>query len=310
MTDTEDQELRILEELQLQLNVRSGEYCAARTGVTLVLYYGRSTRNLAGAVGRLVDLYLAAIPEGAMRSTLSATGIWRGYTKQGLSTQLRRLTAQDVEYTSIHLSSGEPAHMGDYGFHFFGSDLSNFELWPRETCSCILEFPLSVLRPGRREHFEDFVAEAAAVEPFESGYAGYAFKHLSETWGDQAMPWIAQKAPRFLGLDISYDSFAEVARRRVVNVSWITLLGQPLVDDLGGEAQIRSQLSSEVRLRSIASGLAIVAGEVPPIGDVNRGPHDLQWLKEVAALTRPVRASMEIDFGSETFRRTWLSRLD
>ena len=100
------------------------------------------------------------------------------------------------------------------------------------------------------------------------------------------------------------------ARRRVVNVSWITLLGDPLVKLLGGEDQIRARLSPAIRLRALASGLAIVAGEVPPIGDVNRGLHDIRWLKEVAALTKPERITMEMGFGSETFRRTWLHHLD
>jgi hypothetical protein len=310
MSELENPDLLTLEQLLLQLKMRSGEYCGARTGVTLVLYYGKSMGELAPTVSRLVELYFSAIPPGAIRSMQGSTGVWREFAKQNLNTRVRKLAAQGMDYDSIHLSSGEPGNVGDYGFHFFGTDLSHFDFSPREACSCVLEFPLVALSAEQRGRFEDFVATAGEVEPLESGYAGYAFKHLARTWREQAMPWISQRAPRFLGVDISNDSFTRVARRRVVNVSWITLLGRPLVDELGGEAQIRSQLSPEIRLRQLASGLAIVAGEVPPIGDVNRGLHDLQWLKEVAALTRPVRASLQIGFGSETFRRTWPNRLD
>ncbi|WP_457331031.1 type VI immunity family protein [Rhizobacter sp. P5_C2] len=252
-----------LDALRLQLKMRSGEYCVARTGVTLVLYYGKSMRDMVAPLTRLLDAY-----------------------------------------------SGEPSHVGEYGFHFFGTDLSSFDVSPREACSCMFEFPLSMLNVEHRERFESFVAEICDAESFESGYAGYAFEHLTRSWRDQALAWIAQKAPRFLGFDISYDSFSAVARRRVVNVSWITLLGHPLIKELGGEAQIRSQLSPEIRLRSLATGLVIVTGDVPPIGDVSRGAQDLQLPKEVAALTRPVRAALQIGFGSQAFRRYWPNRLD
>ena len=299
-----------LEGLTLRLKARSGEYCAARTGVTLVLYYGKSMRDMAAPLTKLLDAYFAVIPDGSIRSILSQSGVWREFTKAGLAMRVRKLASEGTDFTSINLSSGDPSHVGEYGLHFFGTDLSNFDVSPREACSCTFEFPLSVLKLEYRHLFESFVAEICDLEPFESGYAGYAFKHLTRSWRDQALAWIAQKAPRFLGLDISYDTFSAAARRRVVNVSWITLLGHPLVKELGGEAQIRSQLSPEIRLRNLESGLAIIAGDVPPIGDVNRGAQDLQLLKEVAALTRPVRISMEIGFGSESFRRNWLSRFD
>lgn len=310
MTDIENPDLPTLEQLVHRLKMRSGEYCVARAGVTLVLYYGKSMSELAPTVSKLMERYFAAIPPGAIRSMLSSTGVWREFKTQNLTTRVRKLGAEGMDYDSIHLSSGAPGNVDDYGFHFFGTDLSHFDLSPREACSCVLEFPLAALSAEQRGRFEDFVAAAAEIEPFESGYAGYSFKHLARTWRDQAMPWISQRAPRFLGVDISNDGFAWAARRRVVNVSWITLLGHPLIKELGGETQIRTQLSAGIRLRPLTSGLAIVAGEVPPIGDVNRGAPDLQLLKEVNALTRPVRASLQIGFGSEAFRRTWPDRLD
>lgn len=299
-----------LDALRLQLKMRSGEYCVVRTGVTLVLYYGKSMRDMVAPLTRLLDAYFAAIPENSIRSMLSNSGVWREFSKAGLATRVRKLASDGVDFTSINLGSGEPSHVGEYGFHFFGTDLSSFDVSPREACSCMFEFPLSMLNAEHRERFESFVAEICDAESFESGYAGYAFKHLTRSWRDQALAWIAQKAPRFLGLDISYDSFSAVARRRVVNVPWITLLGHHLIKELGGEAQIRSQLSPEIRLRSLATGLAIVTGDVPPIGDVSRGAQDLQLLKEVAALTRPVRAALQIGFGSQAFRRFWPNRLD
>ncbi|MGH2549660.1 MAG: hypothetical protein ACRDHN_09730, partial [Thermomicrobiales bacterium] len=166
------EDLLALDSERLQLKMRSGEYCAAGTGVALVLYYGKSKGELAPVVAKLVELYFSAIPPGAIRSMQSASGVWREFVKQNLSIRMRKLAAEDMDYDSIHLSSGEPRNVGDHGFHFFGTDLSHFDISPREACCCVLEFPLAELSTERRERFEDFVAAATEVEAFESGYAG------------------------------------------------------------------------------------------------------------------------------------------
>lgn len=310
MSETVECPLANFDDLQLQLKVRSGEFCAARAGATLVLYYAKPMRELSAVVGALLDRYFSFIPEGAIQSTLSATGVWRPFTKQALTASLRKLGAQETEYRSIHLSSGAPANVGDYGFHFFGSNLSNADIKPRETCACIMEFPAAALEAQARSRFVEFAAAVAEVEPFESGHGGYAFKHLSETWRDQALPWIAQQAQRYRAFDISYDGFKRVARGRVVNVSWLTLLGQALVEQLGGGQGIASQLPTEVVCRAIKTGVMLVAGDSAPVGDTNRPSDDIRWLKAVAALTKPVRASMEIGFGGDRFRHGWLDRFD
>jgi hypothetical protein len=218
---------------------------------------------------------------------------------------------EGADYDSVNLSSDAAGAVGEYGFNFSGSNLLNPDIRPRETCSCSLEFPKEVVNPDRRSQFAELVARVAELCPFESGFAGYAFKHAPEaSWRNDALTWISQRAQRFLALDISYDGFERVARGRVVTASWITLLGVPVVAQLGGEAAIRAKLSAEIAIRPLKTGLMIVAGEHPPIGDVNRGATDVALLKEVAALTKPVRAQMEIGFGSEEFRHGWLNRFD
>jgi hypothetical protein len=310
MSEEADTDLQVLNELQFQLKLRDGDYCAARTGVTLVMFYGKPMRELAAVVTRLLERYLSFIPEGAIRCALSPSGEWREFKKQGLRAAIRRLTAEDADYEAIHLSSGAPGHVGEYGFHFYGSNFTRPEISPRETCACIMEFPVMALAREEKNRFAEFAAEIAEVEPFESGYGGYAFKHLFETWRNKALGWIAQRAQRFVALDISYDNLRRAARGRVANVSWVTLLGSTLVEQLGGESRIREQLSPEILLRPLQTGLMLIAGDMAPVGDANRGLHDIQWLKEVARLTKPVRARMEIGFGSDTFREGWLNRLD
>ena len=190
MSDLENSDVQTLERLTLQLSMRSGDYCGARTGVTLVLFHGKRMQELVGTVARLFDLYLAAIPEGVICSAQSPSGQWREYSARRLATRLRLMGSEQADYENIHLSSGEMGSVGEYGFHFFGSDLTNFDIKPRECCCCVMEFPISALDVVNRGRFEEFVVAATDLEPVESGYAGYAFKHLSMTWREQAFPWI------------------------------------------------------------------------------------------------------------------------
>jgi hypothetical protein len=97
----------------------------------------------------------------------------------------------------------------------------------------------------------------------------------------------------------------------VPNCSWLTLLGDSVVEKLGGERAIRSGVSSAVTVRRIGGGLFLLAGDLPPVGDVNRRAPDLGPVKEVARVTRPARVSKRVLFyGSEDFRTNWVNRFD
>jgi Type VI immunity for VRR-NUC len=309
MSDIAPTSPEALNDLQLTLNVRSGAFSAVRAGVTLVLYYAKPMRDMTQAVGKFVEEYLAVVPEGSIRSMLTPSGVWREFTIDSVKRRVRRLSADGLDYSSLHISSGAPANVGDYGLHFFGSNLKNTDIKPDEACASIFEFPLMIAR-DEPHRFIDFAARIAEIEPFESGFGGYAFKHLSETWRDQALAWIGQHAPRYLALDISYDTLRNGARGHVVNVSWLTLLGQSVVAALGGEPAIREKVSPRIVVRPLSTGLMLLVGERPPVGDVNRGATDIGPLKEVAALTKGVRAKVQVGFGGDSFRTRWLNRFD
>lgn len=299
-----------LENLELILRLRAGEFTAAKAGISLVLYYSKPMRELANFVRNMLERYIGFIPANSIQSSLSPSGVWRPFSPQGLGSAIRRLTVEGADYRSIHLSSGSPASVGAYGFHFFGSNFLAKGVNPLETCACVAEFPVQMLKSPGVDALQEFVADVVSIEPFESGHCGYAFNHLARTWREQALTWIAQQAPRYIGFDIGYDAFRDVAKGRVVNVSWMTLLGNPVVDVLGGDEKIRSMVSHQVSIRKLPTGLMLIASDRPPIGDVNRGARDIGALKEVAAITKTVRAKMEIGFGGDSFRQGWQRRFD
>ena len=300
----------IISNLRYDIVVRSGTYCVVKAGISLSLYYSRPMHVLAKHIEEIVNMYILFIPSGVIQSILSTSGVWRPFTRQSLAGRLRKMSADGVDYRSIHLSSGAPGNVGDYGFHFFGSRFSNPDTSPRETCLLTMKFPPLIATSTSAQEFIQFVLRIAKVEPFDSGHAGYAFNHLFETWRDQALPWIAQKAPRFLGFDINYDLFRRAARGRLVTASWITMIGTSMVEVLGGADALRNALPPEVQALSANGGIVLVEGQWPPVGDVNRGASDLALLRAVANLTKPLRVRSEIGFGSESFRSGWLDRFD
>ena len=50
---------------------------------------------------------------------------------------------------------------------------------------------------------------------------------------------------------------------------------------------MRARLSAAVDVQPLKFGTLLVAGETPPLGEVNRQSPDIDPLREVAALTRP-----------------------
>ena len=50
---------------------------------------------------------------------------------------------------------------------------------------------------------------------------------------------------------------------------------------------MRERLSAAIDVHPLKYGTVLVAGETPPLGEVNRQAPDIGPLREVAALTRP-----------------------
>jgi len=131
------------------------------------------------------------------------------------------------------------------------------------------------------------VERLAALAPFDSGHVGFSFKWNIRTDEKQERTWIGFKAPRFLAIFPYLSDWELYTRHHLANVNWLTLLGAELSQKLGGADGMRSRLSEAVAVKSLAHGTLLMAGEMPPLGDVNQQAPDLGPLREVARLTRP-----------------------
>lgn len=304
---------QLVEQLTARVTVpRTGTtYVVVRPGLALALYYGRPLHEIAPAVDRMVQAYLDFIPEGSI-TALCGVSDWGTFSPARLQRQLKQLRNKAVDYTNIDLDSGSvPGSAGPYGWHLNGGNLSNVEVRPNNANVCFHEFPHDEIERVGSQRMVEWVVSVAEITPFETGQFGYSFNQLQRTWTTEADEFIGRVAMRFRGFDILDPKLAAEARGLVPNCSWLTLLGDAVVEQLDGEGAIRSALSAAVTVLRIRGGLLLRAGELPPVGDTNRRAPDLGPVKEVARVTRRVRVSRRVLFyGPEDFRTNWVNRFD
>lgn len=300
-----------LEQITRSAVMGDTEYTFVRPGITLCMLYAKSAQALGSAIAGILEDYIDFVPEGALQTYLSASGSWKTATNRTFAATYKQLrSAGPDEYSEFHFGQAPPRNVGKFGAHFYAAPLADTS-YPRETSILYLEFPVDVEEFSGREEFLGFVRKVAAKCEFDSGFCGYAFKHLQMSLRGEAFEEIAKMAMRYIGLDVSNDFIRLQARGRVANISWLTLLGEQIATGLGGAAQLRQQLPEVKDVQEVAKGVMIVASEAPILGDVNRGAADVAPLRKLAQITRPMRIEMD-NMGPDDpdFADRWLGRFD
>jgi hypothetical protein len=135
----------------------------------------------------------------------------------------------------------------------------------------VLEFSVPLLYQEQYPLFfqQLFMSFARRLNP-EQGYAGLAF-NLSPTRRDENEPTEAFMAQRMPGLDVG--TAALLANRpafkhsKIKSISWLTLLDQVRLDQVGGLDVLRGQLpSSHFAFYECGNGVVIQAGAHPYLG--------------------------------------------
>ncbi len=286
-------------------------YVVVRPGLALAMYYADPLHKMADAVRRMADAYLELVPPNVI-TALCGMDTWGPYSRRGLESKLKKLQSKVVNYTNIDMSSGSLlASEGAYGWHLNGGNLSNPELRPDDTNVVYHELPPEEIDRVGVDRLVEWAIRVAEIHPFETGQLGYSFNQLQRTWTAQADEFVGEVAMRFRGFDILEPGLARAARGMVPNCAWLNFLGERVIDKLGGDSAIIAALSPAVTVRRISGGLLLQAGERPPIGDSNGQALDLDPVREVARLTKPLRIARKVLFyGTEEFRNGWVHRFD
>lgn len=291
--------LSIPETLKHELTLRHAKQgdLLARVGLSLTLHYVQDMPDLLDLFHSVTDAYMAFVPPGTI-NFYNNNAAWRPYKARSLGRLLNRFSSKDepgywLDFAQIAFAEDEDGpyaldEIGDYGICLAGRNKSlggPFESTCVSAIQC--EFPGDQLLQSGADAFLAFVEGLAELAPFDSGHAGFTFIYSGHSSEQAEHAWIGFKAPRFLAIHPYRGEFEYYTRHHIANVNWLTLLGTELSEKLGGADGMRTKLSDAVMVKPQKYGTMLMAGETPPLGDVNQQAPDLGPLREVARLTRP-----------------------
>jgi hypothetical protein len=299
-----------LSALEVKAKAFGTEFVIVRPGISLVLYSEVPLSALGPAVADVLEQYLAFVPPKALETYYAPTGTYKKLTPRILPTTLKTLRSlpKGAQYYEFHFGQGPEGGVGLYAAHFIGTWLADKKRYPLETNLLTLEFPADLLDRVSVGDFLGWVVRAAETLPYVSGNAGYAFQH-PHTFSSEAPAAIGRLMPRYLGFDPSYANCRDEMSGHSPSAHWLNLAGPALVDKLGGAEAVRAALPAPVEMRPAGAGLLIRGASRPPVGDVNRGAKDIEFLPDVARVLRPVRFEIS-GFQAAVDPKTWLARFD
>ena len=299
-----------LSTLEVKARAFDTEFIIVRPGISLDLYSEVPLSDLGPAVADILDQYFAFIPPKSLETYYASNGTYKKLTPRVIGTTLKTLRAipKGYEFYEFHFGQGPEGGVGRYATHFIGTWLADKKRYPLETNLLTLEFPADQLDRAPAEDFLGFLDRALAIFPYVSGNVGFAFQH-PQTFSSEARAAIGRLMPRFLGFDPSYPNCRDNMSGHSPSAHWINLIGPTLVDKLGGSEAIRATLPAAVEVRPAGPGLLIRGATQPPVGDVNRGAKDIEFLPDVARTLRPVRFEIS-GFQVNVDPKAWLGRFD
>jgi Protein of unknown function (DUF3396) len=217
---------------------------------------------------------------------------------------------EDTEYILKFESHPTPNMYSDTALFLWAIEYRN-----REVGAIRLVLPISTIN-GSSDTLHHLAVAILSPLDFHSGHSGYAinWSYLGRyaSASRQAMRMLAR---RFPGIDLPHPLSTLMAiPSGIKRINWLTFLGTPIVERLGGQDQVNKILTqSDIRVQQLDHGIVIIAGKQPGLGDVNRR-EALDAYHTVGRFLAPFRSHRHPPFlgGPEDEERTaeWLSHFD
>jgi hypothetical protein len=260
-----------------------------RNAVVFALFLDKPASEVADQVIAILDRFLALVPPGTLKWAIPSASAeqWRPLDDKVLVSIRKSMApaavrARDVSAFRLSDSEGEAPR---YEFEFEGKPKVRRQPPPLNLLQMV--FPIESVQAKRVKPFVDEVAAIAASVDYRYGYCSPALLY-SELRLANAYMEIRGLAMRYPGYDVHQNILARLTLGKAVRgARWITLLGAPLLDEIGGIKALQRALKPPVALQDVGSGVMIRASEVPEIGDVNRQV-DTPALRQVASVLEPI----------------------
>ncbi|NMO20693.1 DUF3396 domain-containing protein [Pyxidicoccus fallax] len=260
-------------------------YTLAREALQLCFYISRPHHEIARDVLQCLELYRRAIGPQTLGRYASADGEWHDLDESGWDFIRKHLLEDGAGNT--HLRDASRGKL--YAFDYFGkpADAPILKHLPGAVCAATFKFPTEYLEERGPEQVRALALQLAALLPFSSGHAGLAVCGDLDLSG--VMRRVLEYCLRYPGLDLQEDGYGAMhIGKRVRGPAWLTFLGQPALNELGGIAGLRSQLHSQgTTVEPLDSQRAVITlGTWPEAGDLEQG-RTLPAYRELARVLEP-----------------------
>jgi hypothetical protein len=261
-------------------------YLAIRDGLSFTFYMRRPHHEVVPAVLRSLNVYLAAVGPNALGWCLDQEGFfhemdsaaWEQFRHEMLSN--RRLI--------FHLKDADEDEQG-YEFRYWGKKLDAKSLTRNPGAVTAVSFwlPTEYLEEHGPGRMRELALELAGPLPFCSGHGGLNFSCDPDLLGVRRA--VRRLCFRYPGMDIPSEGWTALhLGTRVRGATWLTFLGQPVLDEVGGVEGLRSRLHSPgTTVQPLEGERAVVTlGSWPEAGDTEQG-NTLPAYRELARVLEP-----------------------
>lgn len=286
-----------------------------RDGVILCFFMRRSHGDVASAVWSALQAYRRATPPESLNWYGSDDGDTLPLDAQGWEHIRKKVLERPWAGAARHVSLAEATgESGGYHFNYDGRQLEHplFSRNERGTSGVSFSFPTEYLLEHGPAHLRALALELGRELPFSFGYASLAFVSHPGLWFGVRRQLLGL-LQRYLGLDLYLLSeTSDVIGTGARGAYWLTFLGQPLLDQLGGTEVLRDKLPfPEVTFEPLAGErLLLTLGEWPDAMDTEKGAVPPQY-RELARLLEPYfcEEGSALPPMTPQFMHHWLRRL-
>jgi hypothetical protein len=287
----------------------TGSLPRIRESVGITFYMRRNHQEVAPAVLRALEVYRRAIAPHALGEYPDPLSeCWQPLDDKGwafINKEFEQLGTRLWLCESASTTTG-------YEFIYSGQLLDRpLDAQGRGEASTVAFFlPSEYLEEHGPVRVRELALELAQGLPFNSGHAGLTLLFPDTLFGATAA--VREEALRYPGLDLAdVNNSSYSIGTRVRGVHWMNFLGQPVLGELGGAANLRARLrSSSTTVQELEGERAVVTlGPWPESGDLEKG-QTLPAYRELANVLAPWRYEERFRFHgfSDKDMRRWQRR--
>jgi hypothetical protein len=271
---------------RLRVIAESG-YTLARDALHLCFYICRPYQDIAQEVLLALELFRDSMEPHALGLYGSPEGEWQELDEPGWTHTRNKLLDAQGGITQLR----DASQQNRYAFDSFGKPINAAAFRNRPGAACAVRFglPTEYLEEHGPERVRALALRLASTLPFCSGQVGLAIQGDLDLIG--VMQRVAPYCFRHPGVDLlPLEHVSWEIGTRVRGPAWLTFLGPPTLQGLGGVAGLRGQLHSPgTTVEALGeSGAVIMLGAWPEAGDTEQG-HTLPAYRELARVLEPWR---------------------